>query len=302
MLHVTLFGDLRVERDGCVLTQRMTRAAQMLFAYLLLRRNAAASREQVATVFWGEHSDAKAKGCLNTALWRLRQALEADAMHDSYLQTQIPGMIGFNWHCEHWLDTAVFEDAIQSFMAKPLGDLAGADVDRLADALALGSADYLPNIHSEWIDAERERLATLRLNAMTRLLAYRVQADQIEASLALGEQILRLDPLREDVHRDMMRAYHALGQRALALRQFDQCRDVLRDELGVDPMRETFDLRTQLTGDAPPAAPQTPPTAAEDPLQSKLQTLYEVAAQAALSMQTLQVLLQEMLRGSGRVK
>lgn len=41
---------------------------------------------------------------------------------------------------------------------------------------------------------------------MTRLLAYRVRAEQHEQGVAMGEQILRLDPLHEDVHRDLMRA------------------------------------------------------------------------------------------------
>lgn len=119
MLRVTLFGNMRVERNGCELTQRMMRVVQSLFAYLLRQPNTAQSRETLAALFWGEHSDAKAKVCLNPALWRLRQALEADAAHDSYLQTHIPGMLGFNWQGEHWVDTAVFECAIDVFMAKP---------------------------------------------------------------------------------------------------------------------------------------------------------------------------------------
>ena len=58
-------------------------------------------------------------------------------------------------------------------------------------------------------------------------------------ALRCGQQILTLDPLREDVHRELIRLHLRRGHRALALHQYEQCRAVLDDELGVEPMEET---------------------------------------------------------------
>jgi DNA-binding SARP family transcriptional activator len=47
------------------------------------------------------------------------------------------------------------------------------------------------------------------------------------------------DPLREDAHRGAMRCFARAGRRELALRQYQTCQKVLREELGVSPGEET---------------------------------------------------------------
>jgi DNA-binding SARP family transcriptional activator len=67
--------------------------------------------------------------------------------------------------------------------------------------------------------------------------------------LACGQRILDQDPLREEIHRDMMRLYLENGQRALAVRQYELCRECLRRELGISPMAETQQLSAQIVQD-----------------------------------------------------
>lgn len=67
-----------------------------------------------------------------------------------------------------------------------------------------------------------------------------------EKSLTYGQQILNDDPLREEIHREMMRIYLKSGQRALAMRQYEICTKVLADELGIPPMEETQSLYAEL--------------------------------------------------------
>lgn len=64
-------------------------------------------------------------------------------------------------------------------------------------------------------------------------------------------------------------------------------------------MREPLDLRARLAGETAPA-PASAATPVEDPMQLKLLALSDAAAQAARSMQTLQALLQDILRGEHR--
>jgi len=58
--------------------------------------------------------------------------------------------------------------------------------------------------------------------------------------------VLAVDELREDVHRDLMRYFMQSGQRALALRQFEECRAALRREFAIHPMDETVALYRQI--------------------------------------------------------
>jgi DNA-binding SARP family transcriptional activator len=68
--------------------------------------------------------------------------------------------------------------------------------------------------------------------------------------LVLGQQILDLEPLREDIHRAMMRLYLKNGQRAQAARQFDICSMILARDLSIQPVEETQALYKQIITDA----------------------------------------------------
>src|SRR4029453_2379635 len=58
--------------------------------------------------------------------------------------------------------------------------------------------------------------------------------------------LVSLDPLQEEAHRALMRAYVGLGRRAAALRQYQICLDVLQRELQPGPGREPKPLSLDL--------------------------------------------------------
>jgi len=77
-----------------------------------------------------------------------------------------------------------------------------------------------------------------------------------DLAIEIGRKLLGLDCLQEDVHRELMQCYAQAGQRSLALRQLAICREQLRNELGVDPMPATFELRASIAqqrSSSPPA-------------------------------------------------
>jgi DNA-binding SARP family transcriptional activator len=59
------------------------------------------------------------------------------------------------------------------------------------------------------------------------------------SALAIAQKMLNVDPLQEHVHRAMMRCHYLMGNRPGAVRQFTACVQLLRRELGVEPMEET---------------------------------------------------------------
>lgn len=85
------------------------------------------------------------------------------------------------------------------------------------------------------------------------------------------EEALRLDPLQENLYRDLMRVHLAAGRRSHALAAFERCRRVLASELDSEPSGETLALReivravaAQVT--APPAEPRPPRPAGDVPI------------------------------------
>ena len=246
-LRICLLGVIRITHDEWPVETRLSRTVQELLAYLTLFRHRIHAREVLAGRFWGDHSDEKARSCLSTALWRLRKVLEpGEVPKGTYILTTSTGDIGFNRESEHWLDIEVFEQHGRQLLAKPYQALTAGEVQQLEGALSLYRGELLEGFYDEWALRERERLRSLYLHSLAHLLQYYRHFKSYEKGLACGHKILDLDPLREEIHREMMRLYYRNGQRALALRQYDNCSNILEKELGVPPMEETQLLRVQI--------------------------------------------------------
>jgi DNA-binding SARP family transcriptional activator len=252
-LQVALFGGVRVTHNEWITKVQLTRENQGLLAYLLLQRHRVHSREILADMFWGEHSQQKARGSLNTALWKLKKALEPEGIPaGTYLKTSHSGEVAFNKDSQYWLDVKVFEGEINRILGCPFHKLEDTQLIDLKKALGLYKGDLLEGFYKDWALRERERLRALYLKSLIYLLQYYGFHGAYEKAIAYGQQILDLDPLREEVHREVMRLYMENGQRALAVRQFEICRSTLAKELGISPMEDTQILHTQIVNGSDP--------------------------------------------------
>ena len=81
--------------------------------------------------------------------------------------------------------------------------------------------------------------------------AYEQRADY-ERALRHAWRQVELEPWREAAHRQVMRLLALSDQRVAALAQFETCRRLLADELGVEPEAETAALYEQIRGGAFP--------------------------------------------------
>lgn len=256
ILRICLFGRVRVAHDGRAPVVQDGRApdekvgpvVQGLLAYLLLQRSRSHSREVLIDLFWENHREHRAHSCLSTALWRLRQVLEpAGITRGTYLITTPAGDVGFNRQGAFWLDAAAFEEQVVPILAQPITALAPNNISELCHALQLYAGDLLEGYYADWALRERERLRALYVGGLIHLMRYYMHKNRYEESVVHGQEILHLEPLREDIHRDMMRSYMRSGQRTMAVRQYLACRELLALELGISPMEETQALYSEIT-------------------------------------------------------
>ena len=94
----------------------------------------------------------------------------------------------------------------------------------------------------EWLVLKREYFANLhrktRLEFAERLETRGAWQEALELHLKLLEE----DELQERQHREVMRLYYLLGMREAALKQFERCCWLLKNELGLEPLSETLEL------------------------------------------------------------
>ncbi len=250
VLRIRLFGTVQVSHDGEARGSKPIHGVQALLAYLVLHRRKTHAREVLSGLFWGEQTDVRARSCLSTALWRLRQVLEPPGVaRGTYLLTSGAGEVGFNWQSDHWLDVAAFEDGLQRLFRLKSERLT-LDWPSVEGAVAQYTGDLLEGFYEDWALRERERLRMLYLDGLGRLLDHYSESEALEHALDCGRRILALDPLREEIHRAIIRLHLRSGHRALALQQYRTCRDLLDQELGVDPMPETVALHDEIAAAA----------------------------------------------------
>jgi DNA-binding SARP family transcriptional activator len=229
-LQVNLLGSMDIRFDGQQLRKPPTLKSRSLLAYLILHRDRPQARERLVDLFWGERPAHKARRSLTTALWHIRRCLPDEGLILSELNT-----VQFDPEAELRLDV----DEFQAKAPRP-------DISSLQAAVALYRGDLMDGFYDDWILTERYRLEHLFCEVLTRLMNAQERRGDHEAALSTAARLLQQDPLREDAHRVMMRAYCRLGRRNAALEQYHYCRRVIREDLGVEPMAETSELNQQI--------------------------------------------------------
>ncbi len=246
-LEISLLGQIELRLDDRPLPLPATRKAQSLLAYLVTHPDRPHPREQLANLFWPDHPRDKALHNLSTALWHIRRVLPPG----NYLLTNTQTM-QFNPRSDFWLDVKEFEEAVIRDRGSGVGqESLISDPSSLISAIKLYRGDFLESFYDDWCLEERYHLESLFLGALERLIALCQERDEPEAALEYARWLLLRDPLREDIHRQVMRLHARQGDQAAILQQYLQCQAVLRDQLGIEPAPETTALCQELTGEVP---------------------------------------------------
>ncbi len=97
-----------------------------------------------------------------------------------------------------------------------------------------------------WLQLQRERLETLRRGMLLRLAPRREAAGDLRGALGIHLDLLAGDSLLEFHEREAMRLHARLGEHALALERFNRFRQLLAEELALEPMVETLQLAARI--------------------------------------------------------
>ena len=244
ILRVTLLGRFEATWDGQPVAGFEHAKARELFSYLLLYRGKPNSRELIATDLWGGHYTTEvSKKYLRKALWQLNECLAGctdDIRNDliiadaNWLELKMVDRL--------WVDVAFVDDAYAVVKGIPGSRMNRETADVVSKVAELYRAELLEGEYQEWSFFHSVRYRQIALILLDKLMDYSMAHAEYESTLEYGERVLRCDPAREFTHLKLMRAYYELGDRTGAIRQFNRCREVLRDELDVEPSHEAVKL------------------------------------------------------------
>ena len=253
LIEVRLLGPMQVRRrDGSLVDNREWRTAKTadLLRLLALGDGQPVAVDTLLEELWPHVDETRGRASLRTAASQLRLVLGPDAV-DRHLGGLVLPRV--------WVDVAVYERlALQAQRLLREGSLA-AGVRAALDAEALRLGDVTAHEPgAQWVFQAR---AVHQVTRMQLLLA------ASKAALALGwladaadlaGWARTQDPASEQASRTLMRTYARLGASERALREFERCRLVLAEELGINPSPQTGALHLQLLSGAVPGEPPPP--------------------------------------------
>ncbi|RVT91823.1 hypothetical protein EOD42_21145 [Rhodovarius crocodyli] len=238
-----LLGNFDAQVNGQELRLR-GRKTQALLAVLAMAGQAGELRARVAGLLWSESDEDRARGTLRQSLFELRGALselggaeafaaERDTLRLYPVETDLRAV-----------QDALAEDRIHPLLIERTA---------LAQSLLEGFEDIDPAIRT-WLLGLRRGLTRQWSRALEALM----QRTDLTAShrLEAAQALLRLDATHEAACREVMRAAHAGGDTAGALRAYETLWDALALEHDMEPSAQTQALVAEIkAGTAPAPAP-----------------------------------------------
>ncbi|MEU6711286.1 BTAD domain-containing putative transcriptional regulator [Nonomuraea sp. NPDC046802] len=253
-IELRLLGPVCVWREGRSLGPATAQQRSVL-AMLLLGAGRVVPMERLELAVWGqEPPPARARNVIQGAVSHLRRLLIG--VPGAKLVTVPPG---------YRLDVDPMR--VDLFLFRDLLRRAGPDDadDLLGQALDLWSGPALADVAGPWLhDTFATALEEERLAAVEERLTIGLRAGRHREVLAELPMLMSEHPLRERPAYLMMAALHQDGRRAAALEVFRDMRELLVEELGIEPGAELRALHQRILQEKP-AEPLPAPAPAELP-------------------------------------
>jgi DNA-binding SARP family transcriptional activator/DNA-binding transcriptional ArsR family regulator len=242
-VQVRLLGRFSVRRNGEEVPPREFggRLVRRLIRVLLTRRGQFVSRDFLIHALWPTGSPADPAANLNVMVNRARRAL------DPSLLLTGPGGYSFLQDERCVVDAELFlapVEAGRSLLAS--GQPAPALKSFLQALEHWGGEPLAEDAYEDWAQEYRTGLSRAYSDALEGAAEAALAVRDLKQAVALAEQAVQREPLREPAHLLLIRALAASGDAAAALARFQVLRRYLADELGLDPSPAALQLEARI--------------------------------------------------------
>jgi DNA-binding SARP family transcriptional activator len=253
-LTVKLFGDLRIKLNGNSIPGIASNKGRALLVYLAVESKRSHRRDKLAEMLWPDREQGIARKSLKQSLANLRKVTGDREARQPFLFIE-RDRIRFNPDCDHCVDLHHLDQLINESRRHPHQEPERCPdcESRLMTAVAIYQGDFLKGFSipdsqgfEEWALLHREAYRRKISRVLRRLIRLREAGEKYRDARRYARRLVNLEPWDEEAHRDLMRLFALDGRRTAALRQYQECKQILAVEFNVEPSVATERLAEQI--------------------------------------------------------
>lgn len=236
-LRLRLLGGFEVRASGRVADEDgwRVRKAKSIVKLVALAPSHRLDRDVLMDVLWPDLERPAAQNNLRFALHAARGALGEGALPSR-------GSLIALGQGDVSIDADVFERAATLALRT-------RDANACASALDLYGGELLPeDRYEDWSVSRRERLRDLHLGLLERAASIADASGEVATGREMRERLVASDATHELARAWLMRSYASTGERARAMRHYEQLVAALRSELDAEPDAELTRLHREIAG------------------------------------------------------
>ena len=247
-MEFRILGSIEVVENGSGPIALGGPKQRAVLAHLLLRANHLVPTDVLIDEVWGEEPPETVRNALQSYASHLRKALGAERVEGS--------RAGYLLRAEtSELDAARFQSLLRD--ARRLLPIdAKAAVGAFDHALDLWRGPAFGDLATEpSLRSEAARLDDLRLAALEERIDAQLTVGELGEVIGELESLTARHPLRERFWEQLMLALYRTGRQGEALGAYQRAREILADELGIDPSPELRKLHERILAQSPDLDP-----------------------------------------------
>jgi SARP family transcriptional regulator, regulator of embCAB operon len=239
-LRLFLAGKVAVHAGDRLIDEAALPGLQgrIVFAMLAAERERSLSHDELAEELWLGGTPSSWETGLKALVSKLRTAL-SDVGLDGHAIAGAFRLYQLKLPTDAWIDLEAAADALHRAETLVKKEQVDEAAGWALGARAIASRPFLEGANGPWVERRRAWLRDVYLRSLEALAEVWIARGDPVLAVSDTEEALRSEPFRESLYRLLMRAHAAAGNRAEALRAYEDCRGLLADELGVNPSPET---------------------------------------------------------------
>ena len=239
--RIQVCGRVAVEIDGRRVDDALPgRQGRLLFVYLVANRLRSAPRDELVEAVWPDSVPENVESALSSLLSKLRRVVGLEGRGD--VRLLLPH--------DAWVDLEAATEALHRAESAAARE-AWTEVwgpARVAQHIA--ARPFLHGEDASWVLGIRNGLEGLHLRSLELVAqaCLHIGGSEIDTAERAARELVAEAPYRESGYRVRMELLDRRGNRAEALRVYEQVRTLLREELGTSPSPATQELYRRVLG------------------------------------------------------